>query len=96
MVEARIAPRYRASKAAAIEFAGGAIDCMVRDLSITGAALTVSNEICIPEIQTGYARRRIMSAMPCRLAQRISDGCGFRLACLSWQSLAIATALAAP
>ncbi len=34
--------------------------------------------------------------MPCRLAQRISDGSGFRLACLSWQSLSIATALAFP
>ena len=49
MVETRIAPRYRASKAATIEFGGGAVDCMIRDLSITGAALTVSNEICIPE-----------------------------------------------
>ncbi len=49
MVETRIAPRYRASKAATIEFVGGAIDCMVRDLSITGAALTVSDEIGIPE-----------------------------------------------
>jgi len=49
MVETRIEPRYRASKAATIEFVGGAIDCMVRDLSITGAALTVSHEIGIPE-----------------------------------------------
>ena len=47
MVETRIAPRYRASKAAIIEFDGGAIDCMVRDLSITGAALTVS-QVGIP------------------------------------------------
>jgi hypothetical protein len=49
MVETRIAPRYRASKAATIEFGDGAIDCMVRDLSITGAALTVSDEIGIHE-----------------------------------------------
>jgi hypothetical protein len=49
MVETRIAPRCRASKAAMIEFAGGSIDCMIRDLSITGAALTVSHKICIPE-----------------------------------------------
>ena len=35
------------------------------------------------EIQTGCARRRIMSAMPRRLAQRISDGRGFRLATAS-------------
>jgi hypothetical protein len=47
MVETRIAPRYRASKAATIEFDGGAVDCMVRDLSITGAALTVS-QVGIP------------------------------------------------
>ncbi len=47
MVETRIAPRYHASKGATIEFDGGAIDCMVRDLSITGAALTVS-QVGIP------------------------------------------------
>ena len=48
MVETRIEPRYRASKAATIEFVSGAIDCMVRDLSITGAALTVSNQTGLP------------------------------------------------
>jgi hypothetical protein len=47
MVETRIAPRYRASKTATIEFDGAAVDCMVRDLSITGAALTVS-QVGIP------------------------------------------------
>ena len=35
-------------KAAKIEFGGDAIDCMVRDLSVTGAALEVSNQISIP------------------------------------------------
>ena len=45
MVETRIAPRYRASKTATIESGDGAIDCTVRDLSITGAALTVSNHV---------------------------------------------------
>jgi hypothetical protein len=48
MVETRIAPRYRASKAATIVSGDGAIDCTVRDLSITGAALTVSNHAGIP------------------------------------------------
>ena len=48
MVETRIAPRYRVSKAAAIEFVGGAIDCTIRDLSITGAALKVSSQSGIP------------------------------------------------
>jgi hypothetical protein len=43
MVE--IAPRHRVMKAGTIEFGSGAIDCMVRNLSITGAALEVSNQI---------------------------------------------------
>jgi hypothetical protein len=48
MVETRIAPRYRVLKAAKIEFGGSAIDCTVRDLSTTGAALEVSSQIGIP------------------------------------------------
>jgi hypothetical protein len=48
MVETRIAPRYRVFKAAKIEFGGSAIDCTVRDLSTTGAALEVSSQIGIP------------------------------------------------
>ena len=48
MVETRIAPRLRVLKAATIEFGGGAIDCTIRDLSITGAALEVRNQIGIP------------------------------------------------
>ncbi len=48
MVETRISSRYRASKAATIESGDGAIDCKVRDLSLTGAALEVSNQTGIP------------------------------------------------
>ncbi len=48
MVETRIAPRYRVLKAAKIECGGAAIDRTVRDLSITGAALEVPNQIGIP------------------------------------------------
>jgi PilZ domain len=47
MVQTRIAHRHRILKAATIEFGGDAIDCMVRDLSVTGAALEVSNQIGI-------------------------------------------------
>src|SRR5258708_17167913 len=81
MVEARIAPRYRASKAATIEFVGGAIDCIgPRPVDYRSGANGVRRNRHPRKIQTGCAWRRIMSAMPCRLAQRISDGCGFRLA----------------
>jgi|SRR3981081_2634336 hypothetical protein len=42
MVETRIALRHRVMKAGTIEFGSSAIDCMVRNLSIIGAALLAS------------------------------------------------------
>ena len=48
MVETRIAFRHRVLKAATIEFRGDSIDCVIRDLSTTGAALEVSNQTGIP------------------------------------------------
>jgi hypothetical protein len=50
MVKSRIAPRHRVSKAATIKFVGGAVDCIVRDLSITGAAIEVTNPANIPRV----------------------------------------------
>src|SRR5882672_12517012 len=38
MVETRIAPRHRVMKAGTIEFGSSAIDCVLRNLSITGTA----------------------------------------------------------
>jgi PilZ domain len=49
MVETRIAPRHRVSKAATIKFVGGAVDCVIRDLSITGAAIEVTSPANIPK-----------------------------------------------
>jgi hypothetical protein len=49
MSEKRISPRARVQKAGTIEFNGGSIDCMVRNLSTTGAALDVTSPIGIPE-----------------------------------------------
>jgi hypothetical protein len=49
MVETRIAPRHRVTKVAKIEFGAAAIDCTVRDLSLTGAAIAVSSQAEIPE-----------------------------------------------
>lgn len=49
MVETRAAPRYRVRKPAQIEYGGDKIACTIRDLSITGAALEVSDSIAIPE-----------------------------------------------
>lgn len=49
MVETRRAPRYRVSKPAKIGEGKQAINCIVRDLSTTGAAIEVENQIGIPD-----------------------------------------------
>ena len=45
----RSSNRQRVLKAGTIEFNGGAIDCVVRNLSPTGAALEVASPLGIPE-----------------------------------------------
>ncbi len=49
MSETIRAPRQRVLKAGAIHFGGGVIDCTVRNLSATGAALDVVSPVGIPE-----------------------------------------------
>jgi hypothetical protein len=44
----RAAPRQRVLKAGIIEFHGGTIDCVVRNISETGAALEVASPVGIP------------------------------------------------
>lgn len=44
----RAAPRQRVLKSATIEFNGGTIDCVVRNVSETGAALEVASPLGIP------------------------------------------------
>jgi PilZ domain len=49
MADTRTAPRHRVLKAGTIEFGGGAIDCVIRNLSGTGAALEITSQAGIPE-----------------------------------------------
>jgi hypothetical protein len=69
MVETRIAPRHRVSKPATIDFGRVTIDCTVRDLSVTGAALEVPYRIDIPAkftlVVPGDGLR-----LPCHLVRR--------------------------
>ena len=44
----RSAPRHRVLKGGHILFGGGSIDCTVRNLSETGAALDVTSQVGIP------------------------------------------------
>lgn len=54
MGEHRAAPRRRILKAGTIEFGGGGIDCTVRNISGTGAALEVVTPLFIPDRFTLY------------------------------------------
>jgi PilZ domain len=49
MEEHRTAPRHRVLQAGTIEFHGSAIDCTVRNLSDSGAALDVASPLGIPD-----------------------------------------------
>ena len=67
MNEHRIASRHRVLKSGKIEFGGGAIDCTVRNISGTGAALDVISPVGIPArfmLATNDKR------LPCRVVWR--------------------------
>jgi hypothetical protein len=76
MVESRRASRLHVSKPGTIKLVGGgAINCLVRNLSGTGAALEVSNQSGIPErfilVMPGDGLHR-----PCRTVWRKTDRIG--------------------
>jgi hypothetical protein len=63
MSEHRIAPRRRMFKAGTIEFGGGGMDCTVKNLSDTGAALEVLSPLYVPDrftlfVPTDQLKRR--------------------------------------
>ncbi len=48
-MERRAVPRKPVLMSGAIQFAGGAVNCLVRDMSISGASLDVAESHDIPE-----------------------------------------------
>ena len=80
MNEHRAAPRHRILKAGTISFGGGTIDCTVRNLSETGAALGVVTPLFISgSFHADRSERAIEAAVSHRLAQGKPDGRGVRL-----------------
>ena len=74
-MERRATIRNRLLKAGTIEFDGGSVNCVVRNLSIAGAALDVSNPAGIPEYFTLTFRTDGLR-MPCRVAWRAETRIG--------------------
>jgi hypothetical protein len=69
MSSPRTAQRRRVLKAGSIQFGGGSIDCTVRNVSETGAALEVVTPLFIPDrftlaVQVDQLKR------PCRIVWR--------------------------
>jgi PilZ domain len=70
MVETRIAPRYRVTKPAQIEYGGDKTPCTIRDLSTTGAALELSDLAArIPATFTLIVAEDRLK-LPCRVVWR--------------------------
>ena len=69
MADIRAAPRQRILKAGTIEFGGGGIDCTVRNLSATGAALEVVSPLGIPD-QFNLVLTADHSRFSCRVVWR--------------------------
>ena len=67
MDESRIAVRHRVLKSGTIEFGGGAIDCTVRNISASGAALEVASQLGIPAQFTLVSDGQ---RQPCRIVWR--------------------------
>ena len=83
MDEHRNAPRHRVLKSAMIEFGGGGIDCVVRNMSDTGAALEVTSPLGIPErfslvITQERQERQERLVKPCRVMWRKEKRIGVR------------------
>jgi hypothetical protein len=74
-LERRAATRHRVLKAGTIQFDGGWINCMARDMSDTGAMLNVTSSVGIPE-----RFNLIMSPdgrdVSCRVAWRVEKQIG--------------------
>jgi PilZ domain-containing protein len=49
MTEKRVAARHRVLKQGTLAFGGGGVDCVVRNLSSSGARLDVVNPIGLPQ-----------------------------------------------
>jgi hypothetical protein len=65
--EHRIATRHRVLKGGRIQFGGGSIDCTVRNISKTGAALDVTSPLGIP---TEFTLLTDGTQRPCRVVWR--------------------------
>ena len=74
-MERRAVPRKPVLMSGAIQFAGGAVNCLVRDMSISGAALDVADPHDIPE-RFNLVFKVDGTQIPCRVVWRQHERIG--------------------
>jgi len=74
-MERRAVPRKPVLMSGTIQFAGGAVNCLVRDMSISGAALDVAGPHDIPE-RFNLVFKADGTRIPCRVVWRQEERVG--------------------
>jgi hypothetical protein len=74
-MEKRAAPRKPVLMSGAIEFAGSTVNCLICDMSISGAALEVSNPTDIPD-QFDLFFKADGTQIPCHVIWRKDERIG--------------------
>ena len=74
-MQRRAVPRKTVLMSGAIQFAGGAVNCLVRDMSISGAALDVTETHDIPE-RFNLVFKVDGTHIPCRVVWRHHERIG--------------------
>jgi hypothetical protein len=74
-MEKRAAPRKPVLMSGAIEFAGSLISCLISNISISGAAIEVTNPHDIPE-RFNLVFKSDDSRIPCHIVWRQEDRIG--------------------
>jgi hypothetical protein len=74
-VEERAKPRKPVLMSGAIEFAGSTINCLIRDISISGATLDVNRPLDIPD-RFNLFFKADGTAIPCHVIWRQEERIG--------------------
>ena len=74
-MERRAVPRNPVLMSGAIEFAGGTKSCLIRNISISGASLDVTNPLDIPE-RFNLVFKADRTQIPCHVVWRQEERIG--------------------
>jgi hypothetical protein len=74
-MERRAIPRKPVLMSGAIQFAGGAINCLVRNMTISGAALDAADPTTFPSVLT-LSLRADGTHIPCHVVWRQEERIG--------------------